>query len=250
MPVHDRLAGDGTITATGPTVRTHPTEVLTFHVRVRNTGAGSASQRAHRRRDPREHDLRGGLDGLQPATRGAYTPLTDAGDLDQGTGARGGRGRDRHHSGRRDGHRDVGGGARVRDRPDRPDRGRHSPRVQRLLRHHATPTATTFTYAVPTGTATRPAGGAAITATRPRFVLATLGSGEDIDFRFQVTVNAGTAGLFVNNQATVSATESPTTTDTNLVSIPIVGTVTVTGHVLLDLDGNESRASASPTSPT
>ena len=49
--------------------------------------------------------------------------------------------------------------------------------------------------------------GAAITATRPRFVLASLGPGEDIDFRFQVTVNAGTAGLFVNNQATVSATE-------------------------------------------
>ncbi len=42
--VHDPGApATGTITATGPTVQTFPTEVLTFHVRVRNTGTGSAS---------------------------------------------------------------------------------------------------------------------------------------------------------------------------------------------------------------
>ena len=33
----------GTITATGPTVRAFPSQVLTFHVRVRNTGTGSAT---------------------------------------------------------------------------------------------------------------------------------------------------------------------------------------------------------------
>ncbi|MEM7583364.1 MAG: C25 family cysteine peptidase [Acidobacteriota bacterium] len=65
----------------------------------------------------------------------------------------------------------------------------------------------------------------------------SLGPGEDITFRFFVRVDMGTVGLFVNNQATVSANESPPQ-DTNLVQVPIVGSSDVTGHVFLDLDGN------------
>ena len=47
----------------------------------------------------------------------------------------------------------------------------------------------------------------------------------------------GTVGLFVNNQATVTSTETPPR-DTNLVQVPIVGSSDVTGHVFLDDDGD------------
>ncbi len=50
-------------------------------------------------------------------------------------------------------------------------------------------------------------------------------------------VDAGTAWRSVNNQATVTSNElNPL--DTNLVSIPIVGSAAVTGRVFLDLDGD------------
>jgi uncharacterized repeat protein (TIGR01451 family) len=222
----------GTIIATGPTVRTHPGEVLTFHVRVRNTGAGAAS------------NVR--IDDVIPANTAyvagsmayslnsaAYTPLTDAGDLDQGTvpAAVG-----------------VTSITRAGGTATATTGAAHGFSSGQLVQIAGATVAAyngtfvitvtganTFTYAVP-ATTTTPAGGT-ITATRPRFVLPVLGPREDVDFRFQVRVNAGTDGLVVNNQATVGSTELPPR-DTNLVSIPIVGTVTVNGHVWLDLDGN------------
>lgn len=73
-------------------------------------------------------------------------------------------------------------------------------------------------------------------ATRIRFLLATLGPGQDFKLRFRVLVNALTNGQFVNNQATVGATQVVPARDTNLVQIPIVGNATVTGHVFFDAD--------------
>jgi uncharacterized repeat protein (TIGR01451 family) len=80
---------------------------------------------------------------------------------------------------------------------------------------------------------------------RLEFVLATLGAGQDVTFRFEATVNAGTAGSFVVNQATVYAT-AVAPVDTNLVQIPIVGNATVTGHVFLDLDGDGTQDAGEP----
>jgi len=74
----------------------------------------------------------------------------------------------------------------------------------------------------------------------PRLLLASLGPGEDVVLRFQVTVNAGTgspAGQVLVNQATVSASElSPR--DTNVVALGIVGDATVTGRTFLDANLN------------
>jgi uncharacterized repeat protein (TIGR01451 family) len=78
-----------------------------------------------------------------------------------------------------------------------------------------------------------------------RFLLSSLAPNEDLTFRFQVQVDPGTGGSFVNNQATVSAT-SITPFDTNLVQIPIVGDADVTGHVFLDLDGNGAQNPGEP----
>ncbi len=72
---------------------------------------------------------------------------------------------------------------------------------------------------------------------RLELLVPILGPGEDLTFRFFVRVDMGTVGLFVNNQATVSSTESPPR-DTNLVQVPIVGSSDITGHVFLDLDGD------------
>ena len=70
-----------------------------------------------------------------------------------------------------------------------------------------------------------------------------LGPGEDIAFRFQMQVNAGTEGQNLDNQAQVSASES-TTEDTNLLSIPIDpnSTADVDGHVFLDDGGTTGIA--------
>ncbi len=72
---------------------------------------------------------------------------------------------------------------------------------------------------------------------RLELLVASLGGNQDITFRFQVQVDPGTAGLFVNNQANVSSTET-LPKDTNLVQVPIVGANDVTGHVFLDSDGD------------
>ncbi len=77
-------------------------------------------------------------------------------------------------------------------------------------------------------------------ADRVEFVLGVLGPNEDVAyFEFKVRVNAGTAGQFVNNQATVTSDEL-VPTDTNLVRIPVSGSANsdITGHVFLDTDGN------------
>ena len=83
--------------------------------------------------------------------------------------------RDRHHPGRRDGDRDDGGGARLR-RPASSSRSRAppSPAYNGSFVITATPTRPRSpTPCRPRRTS--PAGGAAITATRPRFVLAVPG---------------------------------------------------------------------------
>ncbi len=74
-------------------------------------------------------------------------------------------------------------------------------------------------------------------ADRVELTVATLGPGEDLAFRFQMRVDSGTGGLFVNNQATVTSDELfPAAT--NLVQVPIVGDADLTGRVFLDLDGD------------
>ena len=166
----------------------------------------------------------------------AYASLTDAGDLDQGTVPT---------AIALTGITQAAGTATATtpaahgllDGPAGRDRGRHGGRLQRLVRDHQRAERDHVHLRRAGRDGHSPAGGA-ITATRPRFVYGLLGPGEDIDFRFQVRVNLGTGGLFVNNQATVSTTELPPR-DTNLITIPIVGTVTVTGHVWLDNFGND-----------
>ncbi|MDA8019639.1 MAG: C25 family cysteine peptidase [Thermoanaerobaculia bacterium] len=66
-----------------------------------------------------------------------------------------------------------------------------------------------------------------------------LGPGESATFRFEVTVNPGTGGQFLPNQATVTSTEVPPT-DTNLIQLPILAgtTATLSGTVFLDLDAD------------
>jgi uncharacterized repeat protein (TIGR01451 family) len=83
---------------------------------------------------------------------------------------------------------------------------------------------------------------------RVELLIAVLGPGEDVAFRFQSRVNAGTAGLFLNNQANITSTETPSD-DTNLVQIPIVGTAFLTGHVFLDLDGDGTQDPTEPNIP-
>jgi len=73
-------------------------------------------------------------------------------------------------------------------------------------------------------------------ADRLELIVASLGPGEDLTFRFQVQVNPGTAGQFVTNQATVASVET-LPADTNLVQIPVVEP-DITGHVFLDYDGD------------
>jgi uncharacterized repeat protein (TIGR01451 family) len=220
----------GTITATGPTVIGYPNQVITFHVRARNTGTGTATNVRIDDTIPANTTYVAGSMAFS-LNSGAYTALTDAGDLDQGTvptaialtGITQAAGTATATSAAAHG-LSVGQIAEIAGATVAAYNGSYV--------ITGVPTATTFQYAVPAGT-TSPAGGGAITATRPRFVFASLGPGEDIDLRFQVTINPGTAGLSIHNQATVGTTELPPR-DTNLVTIPIVGTVSVTGHVFLD----------------
>jgi uncharacterized repeat protein (TIGR01451 family) len=220
----------GTITASGPAVVAFPNQVITFHVRARNTGTGSATNVRIDDAIPANTSYVAGSMAYS-LNSSAYSSLTDAGDLDQGTLPTA---------------IALSGITQAAGTATATSAAAHGLSVGQLVEVAGAtvaayngsyvvtgvPTATTFTYAVPAGTAS-PAGGGAITATRPLFVLAALGPGEDIDFRFQVRINPGTAGQFVNNQATVGTTELPPR-DTNLITIPIVGTVTVTGHVFLD----------------
>ena len=230
----------GTITATGPTVIGYPNQVITFHVRARNTGTGTATNVRIDDTIPANTTYVAGSMAFS-LNSSAYTALTDAGDLDQGTVPTA---------------IALTGITQAAGTATATSAAAHGLSVGQIIEIAGAtvaayngsyvitgvPTATTFQYAVPAGT-TSPAGGGAITATRPRFVFASLGPGEDIDLRFQVTINPGTAGLSIHNQATVSTTELPPR-DTNLVTIPIVGTVTVTGHVWLDLNDNQADPGA------
>lgn len=83
------------------------------------------------------------------------------------------------------------------------------------------------------------------TASLVTFQLASLGPGQDITFRFRFRVDPGTAGQFVNNQASVRSDEVPPQ-DTNLVQSPVVGDGDVTGHVFLDLDGDGTQDPGEP----
>lgn len=83
---------------------------------------------------------------------------------------------------------------------------------------------------------------------RLELLIPTLGSGQDLTFRFQVLVDPGTDGLNVNNQATVTSDEV-TPTFTNLVQVPIVGNADITGHVFLDVDGNGTQDPGEPDLP-
>ena len=65
----------------------------------------------------------------------------------------------------------------------------------------------------------------------------SLGAGEDLTFRFDVTVNTGTGGQTLDNQATVSSNQTGTA-DTNLLSLPIDNNALVTGLVFLDIDAD------------
>jgi uncharacterized repeat protein (TIGR01451 family) len=227
----------GTITATGPTVRAFPNQVLTFHVRVRNTGTGNAANVRIDDTIPANTTYVAGSMAYS-LNSSAFVSVTDAGDLDQGTVPTA---------------IALTGIVQAAGTATATAGAAHGLSVGQLIEiagaqvaaYNGTfvitsvPTATTLTYTVPATTPTpETAGGPALTATRPRFVYGSLGPGEDIDFRFQVRVNLGTDGLFVNNQATVSTTELPPR-DTNLITIPIFGTVTITGHVWLDLDNNQ-----------
>ena len=80
---------------------------------------------------------------------------------------------------------------------------------------------------------------------RLELLVSSLGAGEDLAFRFQVLVDPGTGGLFVNNQATISSTEQ-VPVDTNLVQVPILGDANISGHVFLDLDGNGVQNGSEP----
>ena len=80
---------------------------------------------------------------------------------------------------------------------------------------------------------------------RLELLVASLGAGENLTFRFRFRVDPGTTGLFVSNQATVSADEV-LPADTNLVQVPIVGDTTVTGHVFLDQDGDGTQDPGEP----
>jgi len=72
----------GTITATGPTVVAFPNQLLTFHVRVRNTGTGTASSvRIDDTIPPNTTYVAGSM--AFSLNSGGYTALTDASDLDQ-----------------------------------------------------------------------------------------------------------------------------------------------------------------------
>ncbi len=80
---------------------------------------------------------------------------------------------------------------------------------------------------------------------RLELLIPILPPGEDITFRFQVKVDAGTTGLFVTNQANVLSDQT-LAIDTNLIQIPIVGTADVTGHLFVDLDGNGTQDAGEP----
>ena len=220
----------GTITATGPPTVAYPNQVITFHVRARNTGTGTASNvRIDDTIPPNTTYVAGSM--AFSVNSASYTAVTDASDADQGTVPTA---------------IAVTGITRAGTTATATTAAAHGLLVGQLIEIagatapqyngsfviSGVPTATTFTYTVPAAAVT-PAGGAGITATRPRFVLASLGPGQDVDLRFQVRVNLGTGGLWVNNQATVSTTELPPR-DTNLVSIPIPVVGQVTGHVFLD----------------
>ncbi|MEE4271900.1 MAG: C25 family cysteine peptidase [Thermoanaerobaculales bacterium] len=72
---------------------------------------------------------------------------------------------------------------------------------------------------------------------RVRLIVTSLGPGEDIRFRFRVTVDPGSAGQIVNNQAAVFSAELPPG-DTSLVQIPVIGNAQLSGRVFLDSDGD------------
>ncbi len=85
-------------------------------------------------------------------------------------------------------------------------------------------------------------------ATRLEFRLASLGASQDVIFRFRVKVNPGTAGQFLTNQGTY-ASDQTTSTVTNPVQVPIVGTAVINGHVFLDLNGNGVQNAGEPDIP-
>ncbi|MDX1431229.1 MAG: C25 family cysteine peptidase [Gammaproteobacteria bacterium] len=72
-----------------------------------------------------------------------------------------------------------------------------------------------------------------------------LGAGQDLTLRFDVTVNTGTGGSTLDNQANVSSNQTAPT-DTNLLSIPISNAATVTGRVFLDVNGNGTQGPGEP----
>ena len=84
-----------------------------------------------------------------------------------------------------------------------------------------------------------------LTGTTVQLLLATLGPGSDVRFRFQARVAAGTGGQFVNNQASISSVQLPSSF-TNLLQIPIAGDADLTGHVFLDVDGDGTLDAGEP----
>ena len=82
-------------------------------------------------------------------------------------------------------------------------------------------------------------------ADRVEFRLATLGPSQDVAIRFDVTVDPGTDGEFLVNQAVFASDKTPST-DTNLVQVPIVGDANLTGHVFSDTDGNGTQDLGEP----
>jgi uncharacterized repeat protein (TIGR01451 family) len=84
-----------------------------------------------------------------------------------------------------------------------------------------------------------------LTGTTVQLLLATLAPGSDVRFRFQARVAAGTGGQFVNNQASISSAQLPSSF-TNLLQIPIAGDADLTGRVFLDLDGDGTLDAGEP----
>lgn len=80
---------------------------------------------------------------------------------------------------------------------------------------------------------------------RVELLVASLGAGENITFRFEVLVDPNTDGLTISNQATAQSDEvSPGFT--NLVTAPVLGNADITGHVFLDTNGNGTQELGEP----
>ena len=92
------------------------------------------------------------------------------------------------------------------------------------------------------------ADGGSIAGTTLGYTLAMLGPGQNVRFRFQVQVNAGTGGLNVANQAVITSTQTGAD-ETNLVQVPIIGTAVVTGHLFVDTSGDGTQQAGEPNLP-